>query len=244
MSTRFNILSNYKNCTAFTLAEVLITLGIIGVVAAMTMPAVIKNYKKHVTETKLKSAYSQISQLLEKVNYENDMMFAPAELSEYAGYNYNLSDAVFKKYFAPYIKIVKELNKNDRFNICNYQGEGCYKNTSYKCVITSNNIGLCFVIEPTSGRLSIQIITEPSKDVVYAGKDAFAFTVPRDIRENNYNLNLSHLLSTLELSDETVKTYCTSVNAFPNGKQDREFFCTVLIYKNGWKIPKDYPVRF
>lgn len=30
----------------FTLAEVLITLGIIGVVAAMTMPALISNHKK------------------------------------------------------------------------------------------------------------------------------------------------------------------------------------------------------
>ena len=240
---RFKKFGNHKNRRAFTLAEVLITLGVIGVVSAMTMPAVIKNYKKHVTETKLKSAYSQISQLLEKVNYENDMMFAPAELSEYSFYNYNLSDAVFKKYFAPHIKIVKELNKNDRFNICNYQGEGCYKNPSYKCVITSNNIGLCFAIEPTSGFLAIQIITEPSKDVVYAGKDAFGFLVLRDIRENNYNLNL-HSLSILGLSDETAKTYCTSVNAFPDGKTDREFFCTVLIYKNGWKIPKDYPVKF
>lgn len=31
---------------AFTLAEVLITLGVIGVVAAMTMPVLIQNYQK------------------------------------------------------------------------------------------------------------------------------------------------------------------------------------------------------
>ena len=35
-----------SKCTAFTLAEVLITLGIIGVVAALTMPALITNYQK------------------------------------------------------------------------------------------------------------------------------------------------------------------------------------------------------
>ena len=34
-----------KNKKGFTLAEVLITLGIIGVVAAMTMPSLINNYK-------------------------------------------------------------------------------------------------------------------------------------------------------------------------------------------------------
>ena len=32
----------------FTLAEVLITLGIIGVVAAMTIPTLISNYKKQI----------------------------------------------------------------------------------------------------------------------------------------------------------------------------------------------------
>ena len=35
---------------AFTLAETLITLGIIGIVAAMTMPALIANYQKKVLE--------------------------------------------------------------------------------------------------------------------------------------------------------------------------------------------------
>ena len=40
-----------KEKNAFTLAEVLITLGIIGVVAAMTLPALINNYQKKVYET-------------------------------------------------------------------------------------------------------------------------------------------------------------------------------------------------
>lgn len=40
---------------AFTLAEVLITLGIIGVVAAMTMPSLIQNYQEKATVTKLKN---------------------------------------------------------------------------------------------------------------------------------------------------------------------------------------------
>ena len=37
---------HYINKKGFTLAEVLITLGIIGVIAALTMPAVVGNYKK------------------------------------------------------------------------------------------------------------------------------------------------------------------------------------------------------
>ena len=43
-----------RNKLAFTLAEVLITHGIIGVVAAMTMPSLITSYKKQETSGKTK----------------------------------------------------------------------------------------------------------------------------------------------------------------------------------------------
>ncbi len=47
---------------AFTLAEVLITLGIIGVVAAMTLPTLISNYQKQVYVNQLKKSVSVLSQ--------------------------------------------------------------------------------------------------------------------------------------------------------------------------------------
>lgn len=47
----------FKN--AFTLAEVLITLGIIGVVAAMTLPTLIANYQKQVYANGLKKELIQ-----------------------------------------------------------------------------------------------------------------------------------------------------------------------------------------
>lgn len=50
-------------CSAFTLAEVLITLGIIGVVAAMTMPVLISNHNKSVVEARLSKAYNVFQML-------------------------------------------------------------------------------------------------------------------------------------------------------------------------------------
>lgn len=47
---------------AFTLAEVLITLGIIGVVAAMTMPSLIAEHRERETVAKLKKVYSTLQQ--------------------------------------------------------------------------------------------------------------------------------------------------------------------------------------
>lgn len=54
--------SKFHECNAFTLAEVLITLGIIGIVEAMTMPALIGKWQKLVTVNKLKDAYAIIAQ--------------------------------------------------------------------------------------------------------------------------------------------------------------------------------------
>ncbi len=52
---------------AFTLAEVLITLGIIGVVAAMTLPALIQNYQKGVVLNRLKQTYAQVQTAIDTV---------------------------------------------------------------------------------------------------------------------------------------------------------------------------------
>lgn len=44
----------FKRILSFTMAEVLITLGIIGIVAAMTLPALIQKYQKQETSARLK----------------------------------------------------------------------------------------------------------------------------------------------------------------------------------------------
>lgn len=60
---------NYRK--AFTLAETLITLGIIGVVAAITLPGLIQNYRNKVLLTQAKKTYSVVANAL--VAYSNDL---------------------------------------------------------------------------------------------------------------------------------------------------------------------------
>ena len=52
------------NKNGFTLAEVLITLGIIGVVASMTLPVLIQNNKNKEVESRLKKVYSVMNQAI------------------------------------------------------------------------------------------------------------------------------------------------------------------------------------
>ena len=59
-----------KKQVAFTLAEVLITLGIIGIIAAMTLPTLLSNYRKQVAETRVAKFYSTMNQAIQRA--END----------------------------------------------------------------------------------------------------------------------------------------------------------------------------
>ena len=73
---------------AFTLAEVLVTLGIIGVVSAMTLPTLIKNHQRQVYVTQLQKVVNELSQAAEKAIQENNAI----SLDE-TKYNYNNANA-------------------------------------------------------------------------------------------------------------------------------------------------------
>ena len=63
-------ISNNCRC-GFTLAEVLITLGVIGVVAAMTLPVLMANHRRKVTAVRIKQFSSIWQQAYLDVYNEN-----------------------------------------------------------------------------------------------------------------------------------------------------------------------------
>ncbi len=71
--------------TAFTLAEVLITLGIIGVVAAITIPGLINNYKANKLRTQFLKSYSTIQQAF-KLMQEDDASLDPTTYAQHEFY--------------------------------------------------------------------------------------------------------------------------------------------------------------
>lgn len=59
---------------AFTLAEVLITLGITGIVASLTLPLLISSHNKSVTETRLSKEYNVFSNAIKLSEIDNGVM--------------------------------------------------------------------------------------------------------------------------------------------------------------------------
>ena len=68
---------------AFTLAEVLITLGIIGIVAAMTLPSLIGNYQEKQWKVAYKKAYSSMSQAFMRMQANDELLDMSGSLNEY-----------------------------------------------------------------------------------------------------------------------------------------------------------------
>ena len=85
---------------AFTLAEVLITLGIIGIVAAMTLPTLIQKQQEKVLINQLKVANNTLSNalLLAYKDYDTMQFWTDASSGAYT----QVTQANFEKYFLPY----------------------------------------------------------------------------------------------------------------------------------------------
>ncbi len=99
----------------FTLAEVLITLGVIGVIAALTMPTVIRNFKVKQTVTQLKKDYSLISNAVLMAKNENDGL----ENWGLTGDNEESATLLADK-LKPYFKVIKDCG-TEKGEECVYQ---------------------------------------------------------------------------------------------------------------------------
>ena len=94
---------------AFTLAEVLITLGIIGVVAAMTLPIITNKISDKQNIAALKKSYSIISQAAENVVREYGSFANLCETGD--------TDCL-RNIFMSYLKTVKVCDKGDLSGNC------------------------------------------------------------------------------------------------------------------------------
>lgn len=121
---------------AFTLAEVLITLGIIGVVAAMTMPSLIANYQEKQRVSQLKKVYSALSQAFVSAIQENG---TPDEWGMGNMYDEN-SHLIMANNFKKHLKLSQDctnMNGTQARKVCGMQ-DNAGKNNNLEIVGASS----------------------------------------------------------------------------------------------------------
>ena len=222
---------------AFTLAEVLITLGIIGVVAALTIPTLMANHRKKVVETKLEKIYSVMNQAINLTNAEygdvtNWIIDCGSSNSPTCSINEaeNWFNSTIGKHLET-LKTGKTKNKTDDILLI-YLKDGSIlgvTNYIYDMVFYVNSDAISnkqsgknyFLFRFNPILLSHQNNEEAQKDLKYSLKPTF------EPYSNYWNGTREQLIDGHSFS-------CAQNHAF----------CAKLIQYDGWKISKDYPVKF
>ena len=93
------VVSDSNRKIAFTLAEVLITLGIIGVVAAMTLPTVVNNYQKKTLQTQFLKTLSDLNNASKLFEVHEGQSVQEFSKNIYSGYISTHILKQFLKYF-------------------------------------------------------------------------------------------------------------------------------------------------
>ncbi len=125
-----DVMINMIKNNAFTLAEVLVTLGIIGVVSAMTVPSLMQNYQRQVYVTSLHKVYNEFSQAFEKYMSdqrvttlrESDLSGSPAGLNTFVKDNFRIAkdcEDKIKDCFAPSYTFINNAKVINTTGTCN-----------------------------------------------------------------------------------------------------------------------------
>lgn len=267
-------MANHKNFNGFTLAEVLITLGIIGVIAAITLPILIANYHKHLVETKLKETYSILSQMMLNSVAENGES-TNWDYPVYGDSNYKDSD-FFDKYLAKYVNIIYSCprtiftNTQENYLCRNHHSSEFFTTASGDKVNWSNLAensrkyvlanGTSFYIDtiwgghhqnddPNTGPYIAFIVDlNINKNKALFGRDIFMF---------HYMNRTEKLISSRYMDWTGHNRSCSRLEENRNAVIEEcrtgvlggagggyDAGCTTLIMCNNWQIPKDYPVKF
>ena len=206
---------------AFTLAEVLITLGVIGIVAALTLPTLISNHKKLVTETRLKSAYSILYEAVKLSETQNDEI-------KYWSLPKNTTtecENFAKKYLLPYMKYTETGIENGGI-LPDYPSEKLF----YIKLVN----GTIFYVHSGEG-LDIYVDINGKQQPNLAGYDRFAFLI--NIKESPaYSKGVSPIgrQHALSAGRNSILSACGN---------NEPWLCSALIEHDGWKIKSDYPYR-
>ena len=209
---------------AFTLAEVLITLGIIGVVAAMTMPMLIAKYQKLVVETKLQVFYAQINDAFRRAHVDYDGTFDDWVIKD-KNYSYNEIKAFLETYLLPYVKYTKIKQCNNKWG------------QIFACVYFVNGTMMRLSIDDNGG----DIVFHPNAKYEYNPREKFAFQMVKKKTQGSKAYN----------SVEFIEPYVLDWNGNRESLKTGQWgcykgcencsYCTKLIQINGWKIPDGYP---
>ena len=166
-----NTLLKFK--TGFTLAEVLITLVIIGVIAAMTIPTLINNLQKNELRSQFKKAVSVTSQAVQKMKTDyGDIIF-----------DVNVDSALdFRNRFIKYFSVICKDNCVNVSKYINHAGvsDSEFTNHMQNCFTVQDGMIFCCYKGNVSHAMYIDVDINGDRGPNRWGYDFFTFYIHDD----------------------------------------------------------------
>lgn len=240
--------------TGFTLAEVLITLGLLGVVIAMTLPALIQQHQKREITVALEKMYTTLMQAATTYQSLNDLYITDFDTS--------LSAKDFmEEYFNPFLNISM---------VCKDDNDCWYGKRQPKAIDQITNITIDYGVILGDGRI-LGVNTLDGVVVFFfdadgpsgynrSGHDIFNFYLINSRTIGTYE-NCEYIMPTLrsglypggysacyrpfnlysreDLLGTSIDRACNK-NARVIMRQAGDA-CAALIMQDGWEMKKDYP---
>lgn len=246
----------------------MITLGIIGVVAAMTMPVIIGNYQKKQVVNQLKKAYSELSQAI-RISEGQYGVIDSWDFSDFSTAQ-ERANYFAQNYIFPNIKILQSCFPSsekcwaDVYSIDGVKSQSYINNYAGRnSFVTSSGYSVYYWLHGVGNGgwfiIDINGLKKPNK----LGKDVFVFIMSwgnagsatagtSGDQCTQYKLGILpygvHCLSLSPTRDELLDGSFDfgGTNGSFNCKKGTDLksaggFCASVIMMDGWQIEKDYP---
>ena len=215
--------------SAFTMAEVLITLGVLGIVIAMTLPSIISNYQKKQTTNQLKKVYSTLKQATE---------FAKSKYGNVEDWDYNLDENTFlQTYYAPYLRTIinKDSVKYEYIDL----SERKISQSRPTLVLEDGTYIFIIIVRAFNNPFHIAVDINGNKSPNKMGRDLFVFSIVNN-QFQTYDQYKGWSWSRKALMAENGTSGQCNPNA-QGGILGPGSYCSKLIEYDGWEIREDYP---
>lgn len=204
-----------KKKKGFTLAEILVTVAIIGIIAVVAIPILSQKYRTAEVESRLKKAFATLDQAaITAQAFGNDWGQWAAKASGKPNWgNLNDEEEFYNNYLRPYVSTLRV--------------EGYWN--SYVTAYLADGIRLWV---GSGGCIDLHVDVNGDKGPDEYGTDIFIFNYCPLVAGNSYE--------TERLIPYATKDIDTREKALALCKREK-MQCSKLIMMEGWKIPKDYP---
>ncbi len=197
-------------------------------VAALTMPSLIANYRKQEVSARLKKFYSMFNQAIQLSQIDNGTLTDWSRSDNLKGEddeeskvkNFDEMSRFWNKYFAPYIKTLRIENGSDIGKAKIYLADGST------------------ILAWNGGCMSFAYDTNGDKKPNVSGKDIYHFHFCEKASIQNSFLGVNKAFGPYSMIDATDRE--TALNICKN----KSNCAALLVLFDNFEFKKDYPIKF